>query len=80
MNSRATFRELLQWGTEEPKRELFLKIIEEGVCPTQFPDFKQEDCRPKKPQETGNACVLCWQAALYDKKIDGHIPGNSEDV
>jgi hypothetical protein len=74
LNSKATIRELLQWGTEEPDRELMAMIIEHGICPTQFPDFKQEDCRPKKPQEPGNACVLCWQAALYDKKIDGQEP------
>jgi len=71
LNSRETFREMLQWGTDEPRRELLLHIIEEGICPVQFPDFKQTDCRPKKDNERGDACVLCWQAALYDKKIDG---------
>lgn len=70
MNSRATFRELLKWDTDEPNKELLLRIIEDGICPTQFPDFKQDDCRPRKDGEKGNACVLCWYAALYDKRLD----------
>ena len=74
MNSRETIRELLQWGTDDPDRPLMAMIIEHGICPTQFPDFKQEDCRIKQDGEVGDSCVLCWQAALYDKKIDGADP------
>lgn len=71
MNAKETFRTMLAWGTEEPNKELLLAIIDSGICPVQFPDFKQEDCRPLKDNERGNACVLCWYEALYDEKLDG---------
>jgi hypothetical protein len=70
LNSKEALRELLAWGTEEPRKEILATIIDNGVCPTQFPDFKQNDCRPLRSGEKGHPCVLCWYEALYDKRYD----------
>lgn len=69
--TRAVLRNLLGFDTETMNYSVFRGMLDDGVCPTQFPELGIEDCRPKKPGEDRfDGCVLCWKVALYDRTMD----------